>query len=629
MRSDYDVIVVGGGHAGCEAAAIAASMGCKTLLITQNIDAIGQMSCNPAIGGIGKSHLLHEVDALGGIMAQAIDRSSIHLRLLNERKGPAVRALRAQADRQLYREAVRELLQEKEHLTLLQQSVADLIIENDTVQGVITELGTHLRADAIVLTTGTFLSGMIHIGERQFPAGRMGDRPSQQLSVALHGHQLALGRLKTGTPPRIDGRTIDFSVLERQPSNVDVSSCFSWKYRNTPPAPRPHIDCYIAHTNTKTAQIIKDNLQRSAMYSGHISGVGPRYCPSIEDKISRFERQSHQVFLEKEGLTTYEYYPNGVSTSLPLEVQEAFIRSIEGLEKAHITRPGYAIEYDYCDPRELQPSLETKKIKHLFFAGQINGTTGYEEAAAQGILAGINAALISRNQATWFPDRHQSYIGVLVDDLTTHGVAEPYRMFTCRSEHRLCLREDNADLRLTPIAIELGTASSEQIASFAAKQQHIKDATQQLQSLSIDTSGPWHEALLARCGHPLKTKQTFLTLLKRPEIDAHWVRTCAPELATWPLSVLEHIEIEQKYQGYIDRQNRDIAKIKQREAVRIPTDFNYQDLPGLSHEMRERLLAAQPTTLGQASRIAGMTPACLSLLSVALKRRCPNSKTSS
>ncbi|MDH1534326.1 tRNA uridine-5-carboxymethylaminomethyl(34) synthesis enzyme MnmG [Pseudomonas chengduensis] len=621
--SRFDVIVIGGGHAGTEAALAAARMGVKTLLLTHNVETLGQMSCNPAIGGIGKSHLVKEIDALGGAMATATDKGGIQFRILNSRKGPAVRATRAQADRVLYKAAVREILENQANLWIFQQAADDLIVENAEVKGVVTQMGLRFHADSVVLTTGTFLGGLIHIGLQNYSGGRAGDPPSIALAHRLRELPLRVGRLKTGTPPRIDGRSVDFSVMTEQPGDTPTPlMSFLGKREHQP----KQISCWITHTNARTHEIIAANLDRSPMYSGVIEGVGPRYCPSIEDKIHRFaDKDSHQVFIEPEGLTTHELYPNGISTSLPFDVQLEIVRSIRGMENAHIVRPGYAIEYDYFDPRDLKYSLETKVIGGLFFAGQINGTTGYEEAGAQGLLAGCNAALRAQGKEAWCPRRDEAYIGVLVDDLITLGTQEPYRMFTSRAEYRLILREDNADLRLTEKGRELGLIDDERWAAFEAKREGIVQEEQRLKSTWVRPGTPQGDAIAARFGTPLAHEYNLLNLLARPEIDY----ATLVELTEAPVvdnQVAEQVEIKTKYAGYIDRQQDEIAKLRASEDTKLPNDLDYASISGLSKEIQFKLGATRPATLGQASRIPGVTPAAISLLLIHLKKRSAGQK---
>lgn len=617
--SRFDVLVIGGGHAGTEAALAAARMGCKTLLLTHNIETLGQMSCNPAIGGIGKSHLVREVDALGGAMARATDLAGIQFRVLNSRKGPAVRATRAQADRVLYKAAIREILENQPNLQIFQQAADDLLVEKDEVIGVVTQSGLRFKARTVVLTTGTFLGGQIHIGMQSYSGGRAGDPPAQSLAARLRELQLPVGRLKTGTPPRIDARSVDFSCMEAQPGDTPLPvMSFLGKAEQHP----EQVSCHITYTNERTHEIIRNNLDRSPMYSGVIEGVGPRYCPSIEDKIHRFaDKTSHQIFVEPEGLKTHELYPNGISTSLPFDVQLDLLRSIRGMEQAHITRPGYAIEYDYFNPQGLLPNLETKVIHNLFFAGQINGTTGYEEAAAQGLLAGANAALRCQDKAAWCPRRDEAYLGVLVDDLITQGTSEPYRMFTSRAEYRLLLREDNADLRLTEKGRELGLVEDFHWQAFSRKRDAIEQEKERLKDTWIHPGTPASEKLNSKLPQPLHKEAALLDLLKRPELNYQDLAGLAKgDLPTDP-QVQEQVQIQVKYAGYIDRQAAEIDKVRKQEATVLPLDLDYSKVDGLSNEMKNKLSTVQPTTLAQAGRIPGVTPAAISMLLIHLKKR--------
>jgi len=625
FASTFEVIVIGGGHAGTEAALAAARRGARTLLLTHSIDTLGQMSCNPAIGGIGKGHLVREIDALGGIMARAADHAGIQFRTLNASKGPAVRATRAQADRQRYRQFIRHALENAPHLSLFQQEAADLLIEDQQVRGVVTVSGIVFEAPTVVLTVGTFLGGRIHVGLDQYPGGRAGDPPSNRLAERLRALNLRVGRLKTGTPPRIDGRTIDYSVLQAQPGDVPVPVfSFLGRASNHP----KQINCFITATNERTHDIIRQATDRSPLFTGAIEGVGPRYCPSVEDKVVRFaDKTSHQIFVEPEGLDTHEVYPNGISTSLPFDVQVELVRSIRGFEQAHLTRPGYAIEYDFFDPRELSASLQTRAIGGLFFAGQINGTTGYEEAAAQGLLAGINAVQQVRGQAPWIPKRSEAYLGVLVDDLITRGATEPYRMFTSRAEHRLLLREDNADLRLTPIGQELGLVEEARWRLFNERAALTREELSRLSASRVkpdQVPGPWSDRVLA--GVPPARDYSALELLRRPGVTYADVIELVGAPG-WdqaddrlPAQVALQMEVTAKYEGYIERQNQEVERQSRSESTRLPIELDYGRVTGLSTEVRQRLGEVRPASLGQAARIPGVTPAAISILLVYLKK---------
>ncbi len=610
---NFDVIVIGGGHAGTEAALAAARTGANTLLLTQNIETIGQMSCNPAIGGIGKSHLVREIDALDGIMGKAADLAGIQFRVLNASKGPAVRATRAQADRALYRQAVRGFIEQQPNLKVFQQSVVDLLLEHESVQGVVTQMGLNFMARTVVLTTGTFLGGKIHIGFENHPGGRAGDAPANALAERLRALPFRVDRLKTGTPPRIDGRSVDYSVMTAQPGDEPTPNMSFLPERH----PR-QVPCHITETNPKTHDIIAASLDRSPLFTGVIEGTGPRYCPSIEDKVVRFaDRVRHQIFVEPEGLATFELYPNGISTSLPFDTQMAFVRSIKGFEAAHITRPGYAIEYDFFDPRDLEASLQTKAVAGLFFAGQINGTTGYEEAAAQGLLAGLNAARQAANLKAWVPRRDEAYLGVMIDDLTNLGTNEPYRMFTSRAEFRLRLREDNADQRLTPTGYELGLVCDERWQAYERKRANLLEVEAKLRGWRVRPGSDAAALLSANCGAQINRETTLLECLKRPEVSFDRL----PELLTgFDADIVRQVETEAKYEGYIKRQDDEIAKIRRHERIGLPDGLDYRTVQGLSNELQQKLGEMQPTSLARAARIPGMTPAALSVLLVHAKK---------
>ena len=634
---EFDVIVVGGGHAGTEAALAAARMGSKTLLLTHNIETLGQMSCNPSIGGIGKGHLVKEVDALGGAMALATDKGGIQFRILNSSKGPAVRATRAQADRILYKAAIREMLENQPNLWLFQQAVDDLMVEGDRVVGAVTQVGLKFRSRTVVLTAGTFLDGKIHVGLNNYAAGRAGDPPAVSLSARLKELKLPQGRLKTGTPPRIDGRSIDFRQCDEQPGDgmpggVNEGEVPVFSFMGNRAMHPKQMPCWITHTNARTHEIIRSGFDRSPMFTGKIEGVGPRYCPSVEDKINRFaDKESHQIFLEPEGLTTNEFYPNGISTSLPFDIQYELVRSMKGMENAHILRPGYAIEYDYFDPRSLKSSFETKQIQGLFFAGQINGTTGYEEAAAQGLFAGLNAALQCRGEGPWMPGRDEAYLGVLVDDLITKGVNEPYRMFTSRAEFRLQLREDNADMRLTEQGRRMGLVDDARWDSFSRKREAVSRETERLKSTWVNPRVVSNEEAERVLGKAMEREYNLFDLLRRPGVDyeklasmnegQYATAAVLPEaLGELSASVIEQVEITAKYSGYIDRQKDEVERAAHFERLRLPADFDYMSVSALSFEVRQTLQKHRPETLGQASRMSGVTPAAISLLLVHLKK---------
>jgi len=614
----FDVIVIGGGHAGTEAALAAARMGSQTLLLTHNIETLGQMSCNPAIGGIGKSHLVKEIDALGGAMAMATDKAGIQFRVLNSRKGPAVRATRAQADRVLYKAAIREILENQPNLTLFQQAADDLIVDGERITGVVTQSGIRFRAPTVVLTTGTFLGGVIHIGMQQHSGGRAGDAPANALAQRLRELPFNVGRLKTGTPPRIDARSVDFSVMQEQWGDDPAPVMSFLGSRNQHPE---QVCCYVTRTTEQTHDIIRSGFDRSPMFAGNIEGIGPRYCPSIEDKVNRFaDKDSHQIFVEPEGLTTNELYPNGISTSLPFDIQLAAVRTIPGFENAHITRPGYAIEYDFLNPQDLRHTLETKFIQGLYFAGQINGTTGYEEAGAQGLLAGINAALRAQDKDEWYPRRDEAYLGVLVDDLITMGTSEPYRMFTSRAEYRLILREDNADLRLTETGHKLGLVDDQRWQAFNSKREAIAAERQRLETTRIHPGTSGGDAANSHLRQPMNRDQTLAELLRRPEINYRHIADMAEGQADDP-AVADQVEIEIKYEGYISRQADEIERLRRNENTRLPDDIDFEAIGGLSNEIKQKLKEVRPETVAQASRIQGVTPAAISQVLVHLKKR--------